>query len=49
MKRFLLASAALLCGILARGSGFTVAADGSGDFRTVQEAVNAAPDYCKRP
>jgi pectinesterase len=48
MKRFLLASAALLCGILARGSGFTVAADGSGDFRTVQEAVNAAPDYCKQ-
>ena len=28
--------------------GFTVASDGSGDFRTVQEAVDAAPDYCKQ-
>lgn len=26
---------------------FVVAKDGSGDFFTVQEAVNAAPDYCK--
>lgn len=25
--------------------GFVVAQDGSGDFRTVQEAVNACPDY----
>lgn len=24
---------------------FTVAADGSGDFRTIQEAINACPDY----
>lgn len=27
---------------------FVVAKDGSGDFFTVQEAVNAAPDYCKQ-
>ncbi len=26
---------------------FVVAKDGSGDFFTVQEAVNAAPDYCR--
>ena len=27
---------------------FVVAKDGSGDFFTLQEAVNAAPDYCKQ-
>lgn len=27
---------------------FVVARDGSGDFLTIQEAVNAAPDYCKQ-
>ena len=27
---------------------FVVAKDGSGDFFTVREAVNAAPDYCKQ-
>lgn len=27
---------------------FVVAKDGSGDFFTVQEAVNASPDYCKQ-
>ena len=27
---------------------FVVAKDGTGDFFTVQEAVNAAPDYCKQ-
>ena len=27
---------------------FVVAKDGSGDFFTVQEAINAAPDYCKQ-
>lgn len=27
---------------------FVVAKDGSGDFFTVQEAVNATPDYCKQ-
>ena len=40
----LLSAAAIPAGALT----FTVAADGSGDFRTVQEAVNAAPDYCKQ-
>ena len=29
-------------------SDFVVAKDGSGDFFTVQEAVNATPDYCKQ-
>ena len=27
---------------------FVVAKDGSGDFFTVQDAINAAPDYCKQ-
>lgn len=27
---------------------FVVAKDGSGDFLTVQEAIDAAPDYCKQ-
>lgn len=27
---------------------FVVAKDGTGDFFTVQEAINAAPDYCKQ-
>jgi hypothetical protein len=28
---------------------FTVAADGFGDFTTVQAAINAVPDYSKNP
>lgn len=31
----------------ARGYDFKVAADGSGDFSTVQEAINAVPDFRK--
>ena len=31
-----------------RDYDFVVAKDGSGDFFTVQEAVDAAPDYCKQ-
>ena len=31
-----------------RNYDFVVAKDGSGDFFTVQEAVDAAPDYCKQ-
>ncbi len=48
MKRMLLTLLTLLGCTLANAFGFTVAADGSGDFLTVQEAVNAAPDYCKQ-
>ena len=39
--------ALLLCSA-ANALNLTVASDGSGDFRTVQEAVNAAPDYCRQ-
>ncbi|RZL48846.1 MAG: hypothetical protein EOP00_08215, partial [Pedobacter sp.] len=28
---------------------FTVAADGTGNFKTVQEAINAVPDFRKTP
>ena len=40
----------LLCPIwtYAQGPQFTVAADGSGTFRTVQEALNAVPDFRKK-
>ena len=27
---------------------FVVAADGSGDYKTIQEAINAVPDYRKK-
>ena len=33
--------------LLPGAGGFVVAADGSGDFRTVQEAINAVPDFRK--
>jgi pectinesterase len=34
--------------VFAQGPQFTVAADGSGTFRTVQEALNAVPDFRKK-
>lgn len=46
--RLLLTLALILPCALSPGRDFVVARDGSGDFRTVQEAVNAAPDYCKQ-
>ncbi len=41
----------LLLPILSRADEkhFTVAQDGSGDFKTVQEAINAVPDFRKMP
>ena len=46
MKKTLTLLFALLLGLsAARARSFTVAQDGSGDFLTVQEAVNACPDY----
>lgn len=49
--RHLAAVLLLLAGALhlqASDYDFIVAKDGSGDFLTVQEAINAAPDYCKQ-
>lgn len=50
MKKLItLALAIFTAGAIAfsqEGPTFTVAQDGSGDFKTVQEAVNAVPDYC---
>ena len=40
--------AACLLSLDAAAFGFTVAQDGSGDFRSIQEAIWAAPDYCKQ-
>ena len=47
MKKLLSAAAAALIAVsaIARDYDFVVAADGSGDFATVQEAINACPDY----
>ena len=46
--RLLLTLALILPCALSPGRDFVMARDGSGDLRTVQEAVNAAPDYCKQ-
>lgn len=35
-------------GLVADSCDFVVSADGSGDFRTVQEAINAVPDFRKQ-
>ncbi len=40
-------SLVLVCSAFAADYHFVVASDGSGDFRTVQEAINAVPDFRK--
>lgn len=51
MKPFILTICWLACSVLAiaadRKPDFVVAADGSGNFKTVQEAINAVPDFRK--
>ncbi len=42
---FSVAALFIHCAAVAKGKTFTVAADGSGDFKTVQEAIAAVPDY----
>jgi pectinesterase len=44
---FIAFSLVLTCSAFASDYHFIVAADGSGDFRTIQEAINAVPDYRK--
>lgn len=51
MRRFLLVFCLLGCFVAAtateRKADFVVAADGSGDFKTVQQAIDAVPDFRK--
>ena len=52
MNRIILLIVASLCLVLStqaekRNYDFVVAADGSGDYTTIQAAVNAVPDYRK--
>lgn len=49
MKEFILALVLTLLWMEAGAQTFVVAQDGSGDFTTVQEAVDAMPDYGKGP
>src|SRR5690606_12788786 len=51
MKSFLLTISLLVC-LISVVTGqekvdFVVAADGTGDFKTVQQAINAVPDFRK--
>lgn len=45
---WILALIGLLFASMASAQDFTVAADGSGDFNTVQEAIDAVPDFRKQ-
>ncbi|SDL74400.1 pectinesterase [Pedobacter sp. ok626] len=47
MKRLLLCLTCLMCfyKTFAQKADFVVAKDGTGDFKTVQEAINAVPDF----
>ena len=51
MKRILTLFILMGCWLFAlaqeKGYDFVVAEDGTGDFKTVQEAINAVPDYRK--
>jgi pectinesterase len=53
MKRFVLSLIALLTTVIAFAQPYptklTVAADGSGDYKTIQEAVNVVRAYCPEP
>jgi pectinesterase len=47
MKRLLIILLIPLSSVVAQQPDFTVAADGTGNFKTVQEAIDAVPDYRK--
>ncbi len=51
MRNSLFLFLCLISGLVVRAQDihFTVAPDGSGDFKTVQEAINAVPDFRKVP
>ncbi len=51
MRRYLLLLLIVLNAgfVLVQKKSYTVATDGSGDFTSVQEAINAMPDHSKRP
>ncbi|WP_374165806.1 pectinesterase family protein [Arcticibacter sp. MXS-1] len=46
---FLVVALVVAVSLRAQERHFTVAQDGSGDFKTVQEAINAVPDFRKVP
>lgn len=48
LAMFLLCGSTVISPTVIDGVNFIVAADGSGDFRTVQEAINAVPDFRKK-